>query len=158
MRGNHGTTVRALLLALLVLVCAGPRAGAADDKDKEDKPSPDLKKLQGVWTTPSAGGEGEVVYTFKDKKVTVKAPTRSYQMTVTLDESAKPHKKVDLKIDDGPDDAKGQTSVGIYKFEGDDKFVFCFRPGGERPEKFEQVGFEQFLVELKRKDSGRDSK
>ena len=58
---------------------------------------------------------------------------------------------IDLHIDEAPDDAKGQTSKGIYKFDGDDKFVFCFTPQAERPAKFEQIGFEQFLMELKRK-------
>jgi len=65
------------------------------------------------------------------------------------------NKTIDLHIDEGPDDAKGSTSKGIYKFDGDDKFVFCFSPEGERPTKFEQVGTEQFLVELKRKDAAK---
>ncbi|HZN68156.1 MAG TPA: TIGR03067 domain-containing protein [Tepidisphaeraceae bacterium] len=131
----------------------GCSAAAGQDK-KDSKSSGDLKKLQGVWTTPSQSGEA-VVYTFKEDKLTVKAPTRTYKMTVKLDESAKPNKTIDLKVDDGPEDAKGQTSKGIYKFDGDDKFVFCFTPAAERPEKFEQVGFEQFLTELKREKESR---
>ena len=39
---------------------------------------------------------------------------------------------------------------GIYKFDGDDKFIFCFRPEGDRPDKYEQIGFEQIVSELKR--------
>jgi uncharacterized protein (TIGR03067 family) len=135
--------------ALAVVMVAGAALFAQDAKDA--KASADLKKLQGQWTTPSQGG-GDVVYTFKDDKVTVKAPTREYKMTVKLDDAAKPNKTIDLHIDEGPDDAKDATSKGIYKFDGNDKFVFCFMPEGERPTKFEQVGMEQFLVELKRKE------
>src|SRR5688500_9704570 len=137
------------LLAVLALVIASVAVLAEDAKDAK---SADLKKLQGQWTAPSQGG-GDVVYTFKDEKVTVKTPNREYKMTVKLDEAAKPSKTIDFHIDEGPDDAKGSTSKGIYKFDGDDKFVFCFIPEGERPTKFEQVGTEQFLVELKRKDA-----
>ena len=153
MKLDPRVTPRVFVFALLLPVVAASVAGADDEQPADKASSGDLKKLHGVWTTPSGGGDGEVVYTFKDNKLTVKAPTRTYQMTVTLDDSAKPHKTINLKIDDGPDDAKGQTSKGIYKFDGEDKFVFCFRPQGERPDKFEQVGFEQFLTELKRKDS-----
>ena len=75
-------------------------------------------------------------------------------MTVTLDAKAKPEKSIDFKIDEGPDDAKGKTCKGIYKFGGDDKFTFCFRPEGDRPDKYEQVGYEQILTELKRVKKG----
>ena len=130
-------------IALLVSVSLG-----ADDAKKG---AADLKKLQGEWTAPSGGGGEDVVYTFKDDKLTLKAPSRTYQMTLTLDDTAKPNKTLDFKIDDGPEEAKGKTTKAIYKFDGDDKFVFCMRPEGERPDKFEQVGFEQFRIELKRK-------
>lgn len=139
---NARVALAAVVLALLVTI----QLKAAESP----APSGDLKKLQGEWTTPSQGGD-DVVYTFKGDKVTVKAPSREYKMTVKLDESAKPDKRIDLHIDEGPEDAKGKTSKGIYKFDGDDKFVFCFTPEGERPTKFEQVGFEQFLTQLKRK-------
>ena len=142
------------LVALAIATFAGAVSLASEAKDA--KPSADLKKLQGEWTTPSASGSGEVVYTFKDDRLTLKAPNREYKMTVKLDESAKPHKTIDFKIDEGPDEAKGQTSKGIYKFDGDDKFVFCMTPAAARPTKFEQVGFEQFLMEVKRK--GKDEK
>ena len=143
------TTQLPRALAALLVVSLITSVSPADEV-KNGKASPDLKKLQGEWTTPSQAG-GEVVYTFKDDKVTVKAPTREYKMTVKLDDAAKPHKTIDLHVDEGPDEAKGQTSKGIYRFDGDDKFVFCFTPAAERPTKFEQVGFEQFLTELKRK-------
>ena len=50
-------------------------------------------------------------------------------MTVKIDPAAKPEKTIDFHIDEGPDDAKGKTSKGIYKFEDDNNtFVFCMRP------------------------------
>lgn len=101
-----------LVVALAACTAAPSVCSAAAGQDKKDsKSSGDLKKLQGVWTTPSQSGEA-VVYTFKEDKLTVKAPTRTYKMTVKLDESAKPNKTIDLKVDDGPEDAKGQTSKG----------------------------------------------
>jgi uncharacterized protein (TIGR03067 family) len=120
-------------------------AVAADDKDGGD-----LKKLEGKWTTSSGQGGDKITYSFKGNKLKVEAPTRTYEMTVTLDATAKPEKSIDFKIDEGPDDAKGKTCKGIYKFDGGDKFIFCFRPEGDRPEKYEQVGYEQIVSELKR--------
>jgi uncharacterized protein (TIGR03067 family) len=133
-------------LMVAVMMAAGLSAVAAEDKEKDGG---DLKKLGGKWATASGGG-GEVTYTFKGNKLKVKAPSREYEMTVTLDASAKPEKSIDFKIDEGPDDAKGKTCKGIYKFDGDDKFTFCFRPEGDRPDKYEQIGYEQIVSELKR--------
>ena len=132
----------------LVTVALAAVSQAADDK-KDNDTDADRKKMQGEWTAPSAGSE-KSVYTFKDDKLSVKAPSRSYEITVTLDAAAKPEKSIDLKIDKAPEDAKGKTSKGIYKFDGDDKLVICFRAEGERPTKFEQIGFEQIVVELTR--------
>ena len=131
-------------LALAALVGVGFSARAADEKDGGD-----LKKLEGKWTADSGNG-GKVTYSFKGNKLKIEAPTRSYEMTVTLDAKGKPEKSIDFKIDEGPDDAKGKTCKGIYKFDGDDKFIFCFRPEGDRPDKYEQIGYEQIVTELKR--------
>lgn len=128
--------------ALLVVAAA---AAWSDDADQAD-----LKKLEGTWTVP-AGDGGTVTYTFKGKSLSIQAPSRSYRMTVKIDADAKPEKTIDFQIDEGPDDAKGKTSKGIYKFDGEDKFIFCMRPRGERPDKYEMIGFEQILSELKRK-------
>jgi uncharacterized protein (TIGR03067 family) len=139
-------TTRKLWIAssvLLALVAAGTARARADATDD------DLKKIEGKWTTPSGGG-GTVTYTFKGKTLKVEAPSRKYEMTITLDAAAKPEKSIDFKIDEGPDDAKGKTSKGIYKLDGNDKFIFCFRPEGDRPTKYEMVGFEQILTELTR--------
>jgi uncharacterized protein (TIGR03067 family) len=131
-------------LAVAALLVAGASVRGADDKDAGD-----LKKLEGKWTAPSGEG-GKVSYSFKGKKLKIEAPSRTYEMTVTLDATAKPDKTIDFKIDEAPDDAKGKTSKGIYKFDGKDKFIFCFRPEGDRPDKYEQIGYEQIVVELTR--------
>jgi uncharacterized protein (TIGR03067 family) len=118
-------------------------------RGEDEKLEGDLKLLQGKWTAP-AGDGGKVTYTFKGKKLSIEAPSRSYEITITLDEKAKPEKTIDFQIDQAPDDAKGNTSKGIYKFDGKDKFIFCFAPMGDRPTKYEMVGYEQILTELTR--------
>ncbi|MDG3006334.1 heme-binding protein [Paludisphaera mucosa] len=138
--------MRALLPALAAAAVMNAMNARGDDAEG------DLKKLEGTWTTTAAGGEA-ATYVFEGKTLKIKAPSRSYTMEVSLDPAAKPSKTIDLKIVEGPDDAKDKTSKGIYKFENDDTFVFCFRPEGDRPDAFEQVGFEQFLTTLKRKPS-----
>lgn len=130
-----------LALAILIVPLANLRA--ADDKDKVEG---DLKKIQGKWST-SAGDGGKVTYTVDGKTLKVVAPSRTYEMTLTLDPEAKPEKSIDFKIVGGPDDSKGNTSKGIYKFDGE-KFVFCFAPLGDRPAKFEMEGYEKILVTL----------
>jgi uncharacterized protein (TIGR03067 family) len=132
-------------LGLTGFFAAGRPAVADEAKDGGD-----LKKLEGKWTAPSREPGEKVTYTFRGDKLKVEAPSRSYEMTVILDASSKPEKSIDFRIDEGPDDAREKTCKGIYKFDGDDKFIFCFRGQGDRPEKYEQVGFEQILTELKR--------
>src|SRR5438477_1255010 len=107
-----------IVAALVGLVLAGAPLRADDEKIEGD-----LKKVQGEWTGRIMGQEA--LYTFKGRKLSIKGTTRSYEMTVTMNPEAKPEKSIDLKIDEGPADAKGQTSPGIYKFEGDDKMVIC---------------------------------
>jgi uncharacterized protein (TIGR03067 family) len=133
----------AMTLAALLVPIAGLHAG--DDKEK-DKVEAELKKLKGKWTSPSGNG-GKVTYTFDGKKLKLVAPSRTYEMEVTLDPETKPEKTIDFKIVEGPEDAKGNTSKGIYKFDGE-KFVFCFAPQGDRPTKFEMEGYEKILTTL----------
>jgi uncharacterized protein (TIGR03067 family) len=136
----------------MVLLLSGLLAANAAVRADDPAVEKELKKLAGEWTIKNDSG-AEISYTFKGDKLEVKAPTRSYKMTVKIDPAAKPEKTIDFHIDEGPDDAKGKTSKGIYKFEDDDSFTFCMRPEGDRPDKYEQVGFEQILSKLKRKKS-----
>ena len=130
-----------LALAALVVPAAGLRG--ADDKIEGD-----LKAIQGKWTATTENGN-KVTYTVEGKKLKVVAPSRTYEMALTLDPEAKPFKTLDLKIVESPDDAKGKTSLAIYKVE-DGKFIFCFSPEGDRPTKFEMEGYEKILVTLTR--------
>ena len=141
------TTRRAWMTAALTLAALATRGPSS--RGDEPKVAGDLKALQGKWTARS-GNDDKVTYTFKGKTLKVEAPTRSYTMTVTVDDAAKPEKSIDFKIDEGPEDAKGKTCKGIYKFDGNDKLIFSFRPEGDRPTKYEMVGFEQILVETTR--------
>ena len=131
----------ALALAALIVAPALPRAFADDEKVDGD-----LKKMQGQWST-KAGNGGKVTYTIDGKRLKVVAPSRTYEIVLTLVEDAKPEKTIDFKIIEAPEDAKGQTSKGIYKFDGE-KFVFCFAPQGDRPAKYEMEGYEKILVTL----------
>ena len=65
----------------------------------DDPAEADLKKLEGTWTVP-AGDGGEVTYTFKGKSLDIKAPSRSYKMTIKLDPAAVPDKSIDFQIDE----------------------------------------------------------
>ncbi len=136
------------VLWMLAGILVSGSASRGDDRPIEG----DLKTIQGEWTVASAAG-GEVVYNFKGKILSINAPTRSYKMTIKLDPKAKPEKSIDFHIDEAPDDAKGKDSKGIYQLEGADALTLCFSGEGDRPTKFEQIGFEQILTKLKRKKS-----
>ena len=139
------TKVHVMGLILAGFIAASTAVRADDAAVKKD-----LKKLEGEWTYKNENG-GEVTYKFKGDKVEVEAPSRSYKMTIKIDPSAKPEPTLDFVIDEAPDDAKGKTSKAIYKFDGEDTLIFCMRPQGERPAKYEQIGFEQIVSTLKRK-------
>ena len=70
-------------LTLLLLTGAALRAGATID----DKVEGDLKKIQGKWSAPSGNDDAKVKYTIDGKKLKVVAPSRTYEMTLTLDVS-----------------------------------------------------------------------
>ena len=139
MPNQHARLTLALAVALILPAAL---ARAAD----EPKVEGDLAKLQGKWSAPAQEG-GKVSYTIRGDKLKVVAPTRTYEMTLKLDPAARPEKTIDFRIDEAPDDAKGQTSKGIYKFVGD-KFAFCFAPMGDRPTEFKREGYEKILTTL----------
>ncbi len=130
-------------LGVVALLMASAGVGVRGDEEKAD---PDLKKLEGKWTSPSGEG-GKVTYVFKGKKLKIEAPSRTYEMSLTIDSKAKPEKTIDFKIDEAPDDAKGKTSKGIYKFDGE-KLILSYCPLGDRPTTYEQNGYEQILSTL----------
>ena len=48
-----------------------------------------------------------------------------------VDKDAKPLPRIDLVIEDGPEEAKGKTSKGIYKLDGE-KLTLCVSVPGKR--------------------------
>ena len=119
---------------LMELLLAGLATAAFIGASADDPLDGDLKTIQGEWTVPSGSG-GDVTYTFKGKSLAIESPSRSYKMTIKLDPKAKPQKAIDFHIDDGPDDAKGKDSIGIYKIEDDGNLTICFRAEGDRPNR-----------------------
>jgi uncharacterized protein (TIGR03067 family) len=132
--------------AWLGLALAALIVPAASLRGADDKIDGDLKAIQGKWSMTTENGN-KVTYTVEGKKLKVVAPSRTYEIAMTLDPEAKPEKTLDLKIIESPDDAKGMTSPAIYKLDGE-KFIFCFSPTGQRPTKFEMEGYEKILVTL----------
>lgn len=140
----RGIVAAAALLLLLI-------TSSVNRLQADDAVEADLKALAGSWTSP--GPDGAVFeWEIEGKLLKLTTPNRKYTITLALDPKAQPNKTVDFKVDEGPEDAKGKTLLGIYKVEGADKVTFCAASGENvRPEKFEQVGQDLFLFELKRK-------
>ncbi len=132
------------LLSLALAIVSGLRA---------DEPKPlsgDLKAFQGEWV--SKDDSGESTWVFKAERLSLKTPTRAYEITITLDPESKPEKAIDLKVLDTSPNAKGYQAPGIYKFDGEDKLSICFGgEGADRPKRFEADFQSTFLFELSRK-------
>ena len=67
-----------------------------------------------------------------------------------IDTEAKPFATIDLVIDEGPEDAKGKTSKGIYKLDGEKLTICVSAPGKDRPKEFTQVEDEAYLFAMKK--------
>jgi uncharacterized protein (TIGR03067 family) len=136
-----------LVFATMILIS---RASHANQLAAEG----DLKKMQGRWTTTSFAGDS-TTFRFEGRTLEVEGAGVHYVIAVTLDEQARPEKSIDLKtVESTTSGAIGVTSPGIYKFESEDRLLICFRGRGERPAKYETIGFEQWRVELKRQPNG----
>jgi uncharacterized protein (TIGR03067 family) len=132
-------------------------AAAGDDKDKAIKE--DRKKYEGTWQVVYLEVDGNKTPEDDAKKITVvneadgkwaievegKVIARG---TSEIDPTKKP-KTVDLTVTEG--DGRGQTALGIYKFEDDTRKV-CLAPAGkERPTEFSSTtGSGHILAVLKR--------
>lgn len=145
----------ALLLAGLLGAGRTATVAVADEAAVEG----DLKRMQGSWATDSFSGT-PAIFRFEGTRLEVKTQEVEYTIAVILDETAKPEKTIDLKTEKSTiASAVGKTSPGIYRFEGDEKLIICFRGQGDRPKTYETQGFEQWRVELRRLTPGdRDSK
>jgi len=115
----------------------------------DDKPQSELlKPLQGTWSTEGEGLEAKWIFEGEKVKVTVNGT--EYACKVKVDTEAKPFATIDLVIDEGPEDAKGKTSKGIYKLDGEKLTLCVSHPGKERPKEFIQVEDEAVLFTMKK--------
>jgi uncharacterized protein (TIGR03067 family) len=136
----------ACLTALFTLVIWGGRTSRALG---EDKPQSELlKPFQGSWSTDGDGLDAK--WTFEGEKVKATVNGTDYACTAKVDTAAKPFATIDLVIDDGPEDAKGKTSKGIYKFDGEKLTICTSAPGKDRPKEFTQVEDECYLFAMKK--------
>ena len=120
---------------------------AEDPKDLEVKG--DLKAFQGSWV--SKDDMGESTWIFKGDKLTLKTPTRSYEMTIKLDPDSKPERAIDFRVLETSPDAKNAKADGIYKIDGE-KIHICFAmQEAGRPKEFKMDFPNSFLFELKKK-------
>ena len=122
-------------------------ASSARGDDKADAEL--LKPFQGTW---ASSGEGiDATWTFDGDKIKAFVAGMEYTCKAKIDKDAKPHSSIDLTVVDGPEEAKGKMSKGIYKLDGE-KLTLCVSlPGKEdRPKDFAQVDDEAYLFELKK--------
>ncbi|GAC1469848.1 MAG: hypothetical protein NVSMB9_14210 [Isosphaeraceae bacterium] len=119
----------------------------ADEKKKE--PSSDLKNFQGEWVAKDEMGES--TWTFKENRLSLKAPSRAYEMTIQLDNDAKPERSIDFQVLESSPNAKGAKALGIYKFEGEAIWI-CFGAGDvPRPKEFKNDFPNGLLFKLNKK-------
>ena len=128
---------------------AGLAVGLSLVPARAEEPKGDLKAMQGTWT--SKDEQGESTWVFKDDHVSIKTPTRGYEMTLKLDGAAKPEKSADFKVLDDSPNAKGADGKAIYKVDGG-AISFCLAIGDNgRPKEFKNDFPNSVLFELKKK-------
>jgi uncharacterized protein (TIGR03067 family) len=123
--------------------------GTASARGDEKADAELLKPFQGTW---ASSGEGiDATWTFDGDKIKASVAGMEYTCKAKIDKDAKPHASIDLTVVDGPEEAKGKLSKGIYKLDGE-KLTLCVAlPGKEdRPKDFAQVDDEAYLFELKK--------
>ena len=119
-------------------------AAAGDAKSQAEL----IKPFLGTWA--SSGDGLDATWTFESEKVKATVAGMEYTCKAKIDADAKPFATIDLVIDDGPEEAKGKTSKGIYKIDGEKLTLCVSTPGKDRPKEFAQVDDEAYLFELKK--------
>lgn len=105
--------------------------------------------MKGTWV--AAEDEGiDSKWTFDGEMLKASVNGIDYKCKIKLDPKAKPHATADFVIDDGPEEAKGQTAKCLYKIDGDKLTLCVSMPGKDRPKEFEQAEGEVFLFKLKK--------
>jgi uncharacterized protein (TIGR03067 family) len=143
-------TVR-LAHALVMALCAGLIVSAfAGDEGSQVKIEGDLKTMQGEWV--SKDDQGDSVWKFKGEHVSLKTPTRAYEMTIKLNAKGEPEKHIDFDVLDDSPNAKGYKAQGIYKLTADGILKICFGDGDSgRPKEFKTDFGKSFSFDLKKK-------
>ena len=109
-------------------------------------------ELDGTWVGTAAGGYGEWTFTISGGKVEVKGPDAEfYAGTVTLNTKANP-KQADFKINKcSLPEYEGETSLGIYKVEGNKLTLVASEPGSMSRPYYLESGGDAMLFSLTRK-------
>ena len=139
---------RAMILCLAVVFVAGSTL-VADDAKKVDG---DLKTLQGTWVRDGDDGP-DVRFVFEGDNLNVTVDGMDYKTSVTVDSKAMPHPAMDLTIKEGPGDAAGKKSKGIYKLDGKKLTFRVSLPGIDaRPSDFKVDDPDSHLFQLKKEE------
>jgi uncharacterized protein (TIGR03067 family) len=114
----------------------------------------DLERLQGTWSVRSLEVEGqkmpasmlaEAQVVIKGKRFLSTGMGAVYEGTLTLNSSVDPP-QLDMKFDAGPE--KGNTNLGIYKFDGENWKLCLATRGDVRPSRFASKPGSGFALEI----------
>jgi len=132
---------RALVLTAVVLTLGDWAVAQNGDKDRE--------KLQGRWVADKSDKDITAEFKFDKNTFTItleaKGNKDSYKGTFKIDPSKKPS-EMDLTVTEG-DKYKGETSLAIYRIDGDTLKWCAAEPGKkDRPKDFpEKAGDGKYL-------------
>ena len=144
--------MRRSVVAMAVLLGAGPAIAAVAGRRKpgtQDRGRPE-DDAGGMGLEGRAGLES--VWKFKGEHVSLKTPTRAYEMTIKLNPKGEPEKHIDFDVPEDSPNAKGYKAQGIYKFDQDGTLKICFSDGDSgRPKEFKTDFGKSFSFDLKRK-------
>jgi uncharacterized protein (TIGR03067 family) len=138
------TLVLTLATGIALNMSWGTASAFGDEKSQADL----IKPFLGTWA--SSGDGIDATWTFENEKVKATVAGMEYICKPKIDADAKPFATIDLVIDDGPEEAKGKTSKGIYKIDGEKLTLCVSAPGKDRPKEFAQTDDEAYLFELKK--------
>ena len=147
---------RAAMVGSLLVLGMAPggfclRLALAQDKGEVLKIEGDLKTMQGQWISKDGQG-AESVWNFKEEHVSLKTPTRAYEMNIKLNPKGEPAKHIDFDVSEKSPNAKGYKAQGIYKLTDDGILKICFGDGDSGwPKEFKTDSGKTFSFDLKKK-------